>query len=99
MTFENKSIKKNEPRIDKTIQDSLELYFNNLGEQKPHAVLQMVIGAAEKSTVEFVLKKTKHNISLTSQILGITRSTLRKKISKHKILVRNKYSTSKNIIN
>jgi Fis family transcriptional regulator len=85
---ENKNLKENEPRVDKTIQESLELYFNRLGEQKPHAVLEMVINAAEKPTIEFVLKKTKYNLSASSKVLGVTRATLRKKISKHKIFVR-----------
>ena len=41
---------KNETKIDKTIRDSLEIYFNRLGEQKPHAVLEMVINASERPT-------------------------------------------------
>ena len=86
--MENKNIKKNEPGIDKTIQDSLIIYFNRLGEQKPHAVLEMVRNAAEKPTIEYVLKKTKYNLSLASKILGVTRSTLRKKTAKYQILVR-----------
>tara|TARA_E500000178_G_C16951117_1_gene721341 strand:- start:184 stop:462 length:279 start_codon:yes stop_codon:yes gene_type:complete len=85
---ENKNSKGNKPRIDKTIQESLELYFNRLGEQKPHAVLEMVINASEKPTIEFVLTKTKYNLSLSSKILGVTRATLRKKIAKHHIYIR-----------
>jgi Fis family transcriptional regulator len=84
---ENKHSKGNKPRIDKTIQESLELYFNRLGEQKPHAVLEMVINASEKPTIEFVLAKTKYNLSLSSKILGVTRATLRKKILKHQIYI------------
>lgn len=86
--MEEKNLEKNEPRIDKTIQESLQLYFNRLGEQKPHAVLEMVTNVTEKSTIEFVLKKTKYNLSLSSKVLGITRATLRKKISKYQIIVR-----------
>lgn len=86
--MENKNSKGNKPRIDKTIQESLELYFNRLGEQKPHAVLEMVINASEKPTIEFVLTKTKYNLSLSSKILGVTRATLRKKIVKHHIYIR-----------
>ncbi len=85
MSLKNMTSPKNETKIDKTIRDSLEIYFNRLGEQKPHAVLEMVINASERPTIEFVLKKTNFNLSLTSKILGITRATLRKKIIKHKI--------------
>ena len=45
MNVKNMTSPKNETRIDKTIRDSLEVYFNRLGEQKPHAVLEMVINA------------------------------------------------------
>ena len=86
MNVEKMTSPKNETRIDKTIRDSLEVYFNRLGEQKPHAVLEMVINATERPTIEYVLKKTNFNLSLSSKILGITRATLRKKIIKHKIL-------------
>ncbi len=88
--MENKSLKTNDPRIDETILESLEIYFNRLGEQKPHAVLEMVKNAAEKPTIEFVLKKTKYNLTLSSKILGVTRATLRKKLAKHQIFNKKK---------
>lgn len=90
--MEDKHLKENETKIDKTIQESLEIYFNRLGEQKPHAVFEMVINAAEKPTIEFVLKKTNYNYSTSSKILGITRSTLRKKVAKHKIIIQKSFS-------
>ena len=90
--MEDKHLKENETKIDKTIQESLEIYFNRLGEQKPHAVLEMVINVAEKPTIEFVLKKTNYNFSASSKILGITRATLRKKVAKHKIFIQKCFS-------
>ena len=90
--MENKHLKENETKIDKIIQESLEIYFNRLGEQKPHAVLEMVINVAEKPTIEFVLKKTNYNFSASSKILGITRATLRKKVAKHKIFIHKSFS-------
>ena len=39
----------------------------------------------EKSTIVYVINKTGGNISKASQILGVTRATLRKKISNYKI--------------
>ena len=90
--MENKHLKENETKIDKIIQESLEIYFNRLGEQKPHAVLEMVINVAEKPTIEFVLKKTNYNYSESSKILVITRSTLRKKVAKHKIFIQKSFS-------
>ena len=73
------SNKKNSPLENKLI-DCLDLYFDRLGDQKPHAVLSMVTEVVEKPTILYVLKKTEGNITKASQILGITRATLRKKI-------------------
>ena len=73
------SNKKNSPLENKLI-DCLDLYFDRLGDQKPHAVLSMVTEVVEKPTILYVLKKTDGNITKASQILGITRATLRKKI-------------------
>ena len=66
--------------LENTLIDCLDLYFDRLGDQKPHAVLSMVTEVVEKPTILYVLKKTDGNITKASQILGITRSTLRKKI-------------------
>ena len=73
------SNKKNAP-LENTLIDCLDLYFDRLGDQKPHAVLSMVTEVVEKPTILYVLKKTDGNITKASQILGITRATLRKKI-------------------
>ena len=73
------SNKKNSPLENKLI-DCLDLYFDRLGDQKPHAVLSMVTEVVEKPTILYVLKKTDGNITKASQILGVTRATLRKKI-------------------
>jgi len=45
----------------------------------------MVTEVIEKSTIAYVINKTEGNISKASQILGVTRATLRKKISNYKI--------------
>ena len=47
--------------------------------------LAMVTEVIEKSTIAYVINKTGGNISKASQILGVTRATLRKKISNYKI--------------
>ena len=77
--------KNNNPPLEETLVECLDIYFQHLGEQKPHAVLAMVTEVIEKPTITYVIKKTGGNISKASEILGITRATLRKKISKYKI--------------
>ena len=77
--------KNNKPPLEETLVECLDIYFQRLGEQKPHAVLAMVNEVIEKSTIAYVINKTGGNISKASQILGVTRATLRKKISNYKI--------------
>ena len=77
--------KSNKPPLEETLIECLDIYFQRLGEQKPHAVLAMVNEVIEKSTIAYVMNKTGGNISKASQILGVTRATLRKKISTYKI--------------
>ena len=77
--------KNNKPPLEETLVECLDIYFQRLGEQKPHAVLAMVTEVIEKSTITYVINKTGGNISKASQILGVTRATLRKKISNYKI--------------
>ena len=76
---------KNNKPLEETLVECLDIYFQRLGEQKPHAVLAMVTEVIEKSTIAYVINKTGGNISKASQILGVTRATLRKKISNYKI--------------
>ncbi len=51
----------------------------------PSDVYQMVINQVEKPMVEFVLESTNYNQTRTSEILGINRNTLRKKIQQYHI--------------
>jgi Fis family transcriptional regulator len=80
-----KSSKNINPPLEKTLVDCLDLYFERLGNQDPHAVLEMVTVVIEKPTIEYVLKKTNGNLTQASKVLGITRSTLRKKILKYEL--------------
>ncbi|RZI45277.1 helix-turn-helix domain-containing protein [Candidatus Finniella inopinata] len=64
-----------------TVQQFLETYFQNHGDELPcsglyHRVLQEV----EKPLIEITLKATGGNQKKASDILGINRNTLRKKI-------------------
>ena len=77
--------KNTNPPLEETLVECLDIYFKQLGEQKPHAVLMMVTEAVEKPTIRYVIQKTGGNISKASEVLGITRATLRKKLLKYKI--------------
>lgn len=73
------------PRIDDTIRQSLDHYFKTLGDQPPHALYDMVIGAVEAPLLAYVIARYEGNVSHAAKALGITRNTLRKKLNIHGI--------------
>ena len=72
-------------RIDDTIRQSLDHYFKTLGDQPPHALYDMVIGAVEAPLLAYVMQRYDGNVSHAAKALGITRNTLRKKLGIHNI--------------
>jgi len=73
------------PKIDVTVRKALERYFQTLGDEKPHALYDMVISAAERPMLEYVMARYSGNVSHAALALGITRNTLRKKLAIHSI--------------
>lgn len=71
--------------LEQSVRDSLERYFADLGESQPRDVLAMVINYVERPVLQIALEKTNGNQSKAAEILGITRSTLRKKLQAHNI--------------
>ena len=71
--------------IEDAVLHNLELYFENLHGQAPHALYPMVLSAVEKPLLEFAMKKTRHNKCATAQLLGINRNTLHKKLRMYDI--------------
>jgi len=67
--------------IQEVVQKSLEDYFNDLGEQKPTNIYDMMV-----LTVEVVMSRADGNQSHAAQMLGINRNTLRKKLQEHGLL-------------
>lgn len=55
-------------------------YFNHLDGEKCSNVHDMVISSVEKPLLEVVLAHTEGNQTQASEILGINRNTLRKKM-------------------
>jgi Fis family transcriptional regulator len=65
------------------IKTSLENYFRDLDGHNPGNVYQMVISEVERPLLEIVLQHTRGNQTRAAEILGINRSTLRKKLEQH----------------
>lgn len=71
--------------LEQAVRHSLERYFADLGDSAPRDVLAMVISYVERPVLQMALEKTNGNQSKAAEILGITRSTLRKKLQAHQI--------------
>jgi Fis family transcriptional regulator len=71
------------PSIEDTVRRALEQYFQTLGDQTPHALHDMVVRAAERPLLDYIMSRYSGNVSQAARALGITRNTLRKKLHEH----------------
>lgn len=73
-----------------TLRDSvaiaLENYFSQLDGQEVTDVYNMVLSEIEAPLLEAVMKYTRNNQTKASQLLGLNRGTLRKKLKQHGLL-------------
>jgi Fis family transcriptional regulator, factor for inversion stimulation protein len=72
--------------IQEVIQKSLEDYFNDLGEQQPSNIYNMMVQTVEKPILTMVMQRAAGNQSQAAEMLGINRNTLRKKLQQHGLL-------------
>lgn len=71
--------------LEQSVRDQLERYFIDLGESEPRDMLAMVITCVERPVLQVALEKSQGNQSKAAEMLGITRSTLRKKLLAHNL--------------
>ena len=81
-------MKKSDLRAQKTllrecITTTLENYFRDLDGHTPRDLYEMVLTEVERPLLETVMKHTRSNQSKAAEILGINRSTLRKKLTQY----------------
>jgi Fis family transcriptional regulator, factor for inversion stimulation protein len=74
------------PNIDEVVANNLERYFRDLEGERPSEIYDMVLHAVEKPMFEVVMKKADGNQCRASEMLGINRNTLRKKLLQYGIL-------------
>lgn len=72
--------------IQEVVQKSLEEYFNDLGEQRPSNIYDMMVMTIEKPVLSVVMERAAGNQSHAAEMLGINRNTLRKKLQQHGML-------------
>lgn len=66
--------------LGSTVSASLKLYFSNLNGYHAGHIYNMVMAEVERPMLEVVMEYVKGNQTQASQILGLSRSTLRKKL-------------------
>lgn len=63
--------------------NALEHYFAELGDSLPTNLYELVLAEVEAPLLEVVLQQTKGNQSKAAALLGLSRSTLRKKLKQY----------------
>lgn len=69
--------------IDEVVTKNLERYLKDHDEVNPQRIYDMVINAVERPMLEVVMRHAEHNQVKASEMLGINRNTLRKKLQNH----------------
>ncbi len=67
------------------VRRTLNRYFRDLDGEAPHAIYDMVLACVEKPMLEVVMKQAAGNQTTAAEMLGISRSTLRRKLAEHTI--------------
>jgi Fis family transcriptional regulator len=81
-----KSKKKQDMSLGECARLSLQKYFEDLGQEVPSSLYAMVIAEVEGPMLEVVMKHAKNNQSQASEILGLNRGTLRKKLKEYDLI-------------
>ena len=68
------------------VKQHLDKFFHDLEGDNANAIYDMVLTAVERPMLEVVMQKCGYNQSTASQMLGINRNTLRKKLQQHGLL-------------
>lgn len=67
------------------VRKAVQEYFKHLDGEKPGTVYDMVLTCVERPLIETVLYHTEGNQTRASELLGINRNTLRKKMQQYRI--------------
>ncbi len=65
------------------VQDALRSYFGHMGDHSVNNLYRMVIAEVESPLLETVMEYTRGNQTKAAAVLGISRSTLRKKLAQY----------------
>jgi Fis family transcriptional regulator len=71
--------------LEECVRECLARYFEDLDGAEPRDLWDMVMHCVERPVLEVALERSGGNQSRASEMLGITRNTLRKKLLAHNI--------------
>ena len=74
---------RNTEPLSKCARKALKFYLQNLDGHEVNDLHQMVIGEVERPLIETVLDHTRGNQTQAARLLGMSRSTLRKKMAQY----------------
>lgn len=89
------STKKSATEVDlptplrKNVQEAIRRYLEDMGHSQPESLYRTLMAQVEPPLIEEVLRYTQGNQSRTAKILGMTRNTLRTKLHRYDIPIRN----------
>ncbi len=69
-----------------SVEVAMENYFQNLDGQDATNIYQMVMSEVEAPMLEVVMRYTRDNQTKASEVLGLNRGTLRKKLKQYGLL-------------
>ena len=69
-----------------SVERAINNYFEQLGDEEPANVYDMVLAEVEDPLLRAILQKTRGNQSKAAILLGISRGTLRKKLKIYDLL-------------
>jgi Fis family transcriptional regulator len=75
----------NRVSLAKQVKAAMDIYFQDLEGHSPSDLYRMVINEVEKPLLESVMKQVRGNQSRAAEMLGLNRSTLRKKLQLHNL--------------
>jgi len=78
--------KKNESLLCDQVTDSLNRFFADMNGEKPRGLYDMVMRQTEKPLLQVVMQQADRNQTRAAEMLGINRSTLRKKLRQYGIV-------------
>jgi len=72
--------------LRESVTQAMQTYFHDLDNQDVVDVYQMVMNEVEAPLLEEVMRYTRNNQTKASQMLGLNRGTLRKKLKQYDLL-------------